>query len=143
MDLINRWKMREETWLVCGSRNSLNYSDEVSEVLDGFLKKSRELFGQPDWKPMCIIEGECPCSADVYSKWWAEKNGIPVKPFPAENGDYLKRNIRMLNEKPNEVIAFWDGYSYGTCFTIARALAKGISVTISPRGPLRYGGDIV
>jgi hypothetical protein len=130
--------MMKETWLVCGSRNALSYSDLVDKTLDQMLKNARDEYGQLDWKPEYIIEGECPCSADVYSKWWAENKGIKVMPFKAEDGEHLKRNIAMLNKKPTKVISYWNGYSYGTCFTIARAVAKGLTVIIIPMGPLKY-----
>jgi hypothetical protein len=50
--------------------------------------------------------------------------------FHATKGNYIKRNIEMINEKPDIVLAFWDGFSYGTAHTIAQAILNGISVTI-------------
>lgn len=127
---------KKEKWLICGTHFIMsdtvgldNYRNKVLEFLNKALRDNRSIYGA-DWKPECIIEGECPNSADVYSREWAEKNGIAVKPFPAENGGHLRRNIVMVNENPSDVFGFWNGYSYGTAFTIARAIAKGISVTI-------------
>jgi len=129
-------EIKKEKWLVCGTHftrldTSLlnNYRNKVFEFLDKALRDNRAIYGA-DWKPECIIEGECPNSADVFAKEWAEKNGVAVKPFPAENGGHLRRNIEMVNENPSDVFAYWNGFSYGSAFTIARAVAKGIPVTI-------------
>jgi hypothetical protein len=121
--------MKLEKWLICGTQMKENYKDKVFKFLDKALLDNRALYGN-DWKPECILEGECPNSADIYAREWAEKKGIDVKPFPAKTGGHLRRNVKMINENPSDVFAFWNGYSYGTAHTIARAVDKGISVTI-------------
>lgn len=42
----------------------------------------------------------------------------------------LKRNIAMLEMKPEIVIAFWDGKSRGTQHTITQARQQGIPVLV-------------
>ena len=71
-----------------------------------------------------IIEGCCPNSADKYTEDWANENDIKLNHHPSTSRNYLKRNIEMV-KKCDEVIAFWDGFSYGTAHTIATAVAYG------------------
>lgn len=40
----------------------------------------------------------------------------------------LERNKRMLDQKPERVIAFWDGRSTGTAHTMSEAYRRGIPV---------------
>ena len=68
-------------------------------------------------------------SADEWAEAYAEKNDIKVNHFPSNKGNYLRRNIEMV-DIADEVIAFWDGYSYGTAHTIALAVKKGIPIRI-------------
>ena len=64
--------------------------------------------------------------------------GFDVIEFPANwrpNGVYnpeagKERNLRMLDEEPDLVIAFWDGRSTGTGHTIAQAVKRGIEVEV-------------
>lgn len=42
----------------------------------------------------------------------------------------FERNIRMLDMRPDLVIAFWDGYSGGTKHTIDEAEKRGIEVEV-------------
>lgn len=125
---MNKEDLKKERWLVCGSRNK-SYKELVFKELDIILASHREFYGA-DWKPECIIEGCCPDSADVYSEEWAEKNEITLECHPASKGNYLKRNIKMIQSNPSEVIAFWNGFSYGTAHTIAQAILNSKSVTL-------------
>jgi len=118
---------RKEKYLICGSRSKKDYKDVVFKQLNKLLKSYRTYID--DWKPECIIEGECEDSADIYSKEWAKENNIEVKPFPSEKGKYLKRNIEMV-KLADEVIAFWDGFSYGTAHTVAQAILHSKPVTL-------------
>jgi hypothetical protein len=105
--------------LVCGTRNKI-YKEHVFGVLEILTQKQ---------KPDVIIEGCCPNSADAYAEEWANKNNVPLDHYPSTEGNYLKRNLEMI-EKCDGVIAFWDGYSYGTCFVIAHAIKSGKRVVI-------------
>lgn len=48
----------------------------------------------------------------------------------------LLRNNKMLDQKPDLVLCFWDGKSPGTRYTLARAKRLGIPVeVVSSAGP--------
>lgn len=104
-------------WMVCGTRKP-GYSALVHKKLDEKLHIDLEFCH--GFKPTAIIEGCCPESADQYAEEWAKKNDIAVEHFPGTQGNYLKRNIEMVRAA-DIVIAFWDGYSYGTAHSIAWA----------------------
>ena len=110
-------------WLICGTRKK-SYQELVKEKLDERMLGQRE--------PSLIIEGCCPDSADEYAENWAKDNGIEIKHFPSHSGNYLSRNVEMVEEldKDDLVIAFWNGYSYGTAHTIALATSKNIPVIV-------------
>jgi hypothetical protein len=60
---------------------------------------------------------------------YAQKIGLPTKVFPA-NWDMHGRSAGMIRNavivaEADEVIAFWDGVSRGTAFTIERAKKTG------------------
>jgi hypothetical protein len=107
------------TWLVCGSRGK-GYENTVHTVLDFLLARERE-WQSEGGVPEHIIEGGCPNSADVYVEIWANMNRITVERYPGTDGNYLTRNIKMV-KACDRVIAFWDGFSYGTAHTIAWAV---------------------
>jgi len=124
--------MKKEKWLVCGSRikNNPKYKQVVFKELDRIYDMHQELIDKGLWELECIIEGECPDSADVYSKAWAQQNDIDVKPFPSEKGKYLTRNAEMVwAVGDGEVFAFWNGYSYGTAQTMGQAILQGKPIT--------------
>jgi hypothetical protein len=117
-------------WLVCGSRMKTHYKDVVFKELDSCI----EIFKDKEkGKPEVIITGACPNSADEYAEEWAKNNGVRIMSFPSTAGNYLMRNIEMintLNANNGVVFAFWDQYSHGTCHTIAHAMRKKIPVII-------------
>lgn len=118
----------EEKWLICGTRGKFNQTF-ISEKLDKLLWSRRAIYN--NWQPNLILEGCCPESADVWAEQWAKENNIEIKHFPSTSGNYLKRNIEMCLEA-NLVIAFWDGFSYGTAHTIAQATLRKIPVIVYP-----------
>jgi hypothetical protein len=108
--------------LVCGSR---------SKKLDkGFVKKELDhirefcLAYSFEDKIFEVVEGCCKDSADEVAEEWAQEKGIKVHHFPSHSGDYLQRDVRMVEflGKDDLVLAFWDGFSIGTAFTIATAV---------------------
>lgn len=115
-----------ERWLVCGTRGKFN-ENFVKEKLNRVMWNERVF--REGFKPDFIIEGCCPDSADVYAEKWAEELNIEIQHHPSTSGSYLKRNIEMCL-KADLVIAFWDGYSYGTAHTIAQATMRKIPVII-------------
>lgn len=65
----------------------------------------------------------------------AQELGLLVKRFKPDWERFgkragIERNLQMLNEKPDRVIAFWDGVSPGTRHTITEARNRGIPVEI-------------
>lgn len=122
--------MKKEKWLVCGTRlNNPKYKEFVFKKLDDYIDCFIPLKDVKGNYQIQILEGECPNSADVYAKEWAEKNNIEVKPFPSKKGKYLTRNVEMVLFS-DEVIAFWNGYSFGTAHTIAQGILQGKEVTV-------------
>jgi hypothetical protein len=113
--------------LVCGTRTTKcpnAYLQLVCTALRQFWEYKVE-----EGMSFEIIEGCCPSSADEYAEIWANKHNIKLNHFPSTTGNYLKRNIEMV-EIADEVLAFWDGWSYGTAHTIANAVMKGIPVQV-------------
>lgn len=106
--------------LVCGTRKK-GYESKVREILDKERKNSEGGFYEAGKFFLEIVEGCCPDSADEYAEKWAVLNNVKVYHFPSHTGNYLKRNIEMV-EFADEVVAFWDNFSYGTCHTIATAI---------------------
>ena len=115
--------------LVCGTRmKKPNYKDIVWHELSEKLLEDN----------LQIIEGCCKESADQYTEEWAtyviKELGRPHKfleiaHFPSNPGNYLKRNIEMV-ELCDEVLAFWDGFSYGTAHVIANAIMRNKPVKV-------------
>jgi hypothetical protein len=120
--------MNQDKWLICGTRKK-GYKELVFNKLEEIYWNESGMQPQGvDYKPI-IIEGCCPDSADVYAEEWAKEKGLEILHHPSTSGNYLKRNIEMVR-KCNLVIAFWDGYSYGTAHTIAQAVMRKIQVII-------------
>lgn len=108
--------------LVCGSRNWM----DAGIVRDRLSELPRE--------ELVILHGSAR-GADNIAHWWAVDHRVQVRPFPAQWETHGKRagfirNIEMLDEDPDLVIAFWDGTSRGTLHTINSAQARGIPVEV-------------
>lgn len=99
--------------MVCGTRKKVKLY-QVMVFLN--LSKAQELY-----EDLEIIEGCCKDSADEYAEKWAEMNKVKLHHYPATSGTYLKRNVEMVDDC-DIVVAFWDGYSYGTAHSIAQAV---------------------
>lgn len=107
--------------LVCGSR-SWKQADKIAVRLTQLPRGSE------------IIHGAAR-GADVTAGSLARSLGIPEQSFPADwrgkgRSAGILRNLEMLDEKPDLVLAFWDGVSTGTKHTIDEAVARGIPVEI-------------
>lgn len=108
--------------LVCGGRNFRSPA-QVYRFLDDFHAAT----------PIdALIQGGCPTGADRFAKEWARKTpGIERyerKADWAQHGPSAgpKRNARMLEWKPDVVIAFAGGR--GTADMVRRAKAAGVRV---------------
>lgn len=118
------------TVLVTGSRN---YQDK-SKIEDAlaFLAKSR-------W-PMNVIVGDCPTGADLYARDWCAENNTHCRVFAADWKKHGRaagpiRNREMVDQKPDIVLAFFEGESRGTRNCVNQAAARGIKVIeyLTPR----------
>jgi len=117
--------------LVCGSRSWRDY-ERIAYYLSGFPRGTE------------FIHGDASAGADALAKRAAREQGYKQTPFPArwqrEDGTFDKgagfaRNLEMLYEQPDLVVAFWDGSSHGTKHTITEARKRGIPVeVVSPIG---------
>lgn len=102
--------------LICGTRGC-DLTDEHKKLIYDTLYHNE------------LVEGCCPDSPDVIAESIADKMDIFIHHFPSYSGNYIKRNIEMV-ALADEILAFWDGISYGTAHTIASGIKKGIKVTI-------------
>ena len=107
--------------LVCGSRT---WTDEQ--------RVREELAALP--ADTIILHGACPKGADAIADRIARELGLAVEACPADWTRHGKkagvlRNLKMLDLKPDAVLAFHDGSSRGTAHTIAEAKRRYISLT--------------
>lgn len=71
--------------------------------------------------------------ADRLAETWAKKHGIEKKifyPNHKEHRDPYHHRNRLIAEACDEMVAFWDGVSTGTAYTIDYADGIGKDVTI-------------
>lgn len=78
-----------------------------------------------------IIEGCCKGSADELAEHFAKENNVQIIHFPATEKNYIKRNVDMA-KACDTLLAYWDGYSYGTSHSIAQAVMRNKNVRIIP-----------
>lgn len=72
--------------------------------------------------------------ADTMAADWARRRGVPVQEFLPDyrahgRGAPLRRN-QLIVDACDVLLAFWDGKSRGTAWTIARAREKGVAVRV-------------
>lgn len=72
--------------------------------------------------------------ADTYAREFAQKNNLPLQEFLPEYDKYGKRapltRNKLIVEACDCLIAFWDGQSRGTKFTIDYAVQMGKPVKV-------------
>lgn len=107
--------------LVCGSRTWMDYWT--------IFRRLGELPAEAK-----IIHGAAK-GADSIAESVAQFYGLKVQAYPAAWKTHGKRagvvrNLQMLDEQPDLVIAFWDGKSRGTQHTIDEARKRGIPVEV-------------
>lgn len=107
----------------------------VSMMIDGYFKDAPE--------KVRVIHGSA-AGVDSMCAEAAARHGHEVMPYPVNELDRaiasrkrhpqkapLYRTIRMLeNDRPDLVVAWWDGESSGTGFTITQAKKRGIPVVV-------------
>lgn len=113
--------------LVCGSRMFAlgdGGRETVRERLDEILKEHEFRLitgganGPDEWARQWAVDTEVDHLV-LYARW--EEHGKRAG---------ILRNLRMLDEKPELVIAFWDGKSKGTAHTIEGARTRNIPVDV-------------
>ena|SRR6187551_819498 len=110
--------------LVCGSRDWVN-KEVIFYALEALHPKNE----------IDIIHGDAP-GADRMAAEYAEALEFrSVTPYRADWKSFgkaagFKRNLEMLDQEPDLVIAFWDGMSKGSKHTIDQAVARGIEVRV-------------
>ncbi len=107
--------------LVCGSR-TWRYGGKVYERLRQLPRGTHVIHGGAR-------------GADFLAATCADSLGMKVECFPADwknegRSAGVQRNLLMLQQQPDLVIAFWDGKSTGTAHTIREAEKRGIPVEI-------------
>lgn len=103
---------------VIGSR-TFRDTRKLSEVLE----KAR---------PLKVISGGAK-GADLLAETWARRNGVETQIFLPDHKRYkhaYHHRNRLIAEACDELIAFWDGHSTGTRYTIEYARRIGKPVTI-------------
>jgi hypothetical protein len=116
--------------LVCGSRDWGDGDAIADRLADLAPDRPTILHGAASRKVRGVER-----SADALADRAARLYGYDVRPFPADwraeprRGGVL-RNLRMLDERPDLVIAFQRGGSPGTQHTIDEARRRGIPVEV-------------
>lgn len=107
--------------IIAGGRDVTDYSAVVSAI-------KASLFTITE-----VVSGKAR-GADRLGELWAEANGIPIKPFPADWNQYGRGAGHIRNEQMAEyadaLIAIWDGQSRGTKNMIERADKHGLQVFV-------------
>jgi len=125
--------------LATGSRT---YTD--LKMVAKTLHRYREVRGKPEeaiersQETPTLLHGGAD-GADKLAEKVARHLGWNIDRRPAEWDRYGKRagfvrNLKMLDEEPDLVLAFWDGRSKGTAHCIAQAVRRGLYVVITPEG---------
>lgn len=111
--------------LVCGSRDWTD-QDAIADVLADYADRL-----------VTVIHGGAR-GADLLAADVAQLYGYEVRAFPADWELHGKRagilrNLAMLDQNPDRVLAFRVGGSRGTTHTIEAAKARGIPVEVIDR----------
>ena len=116
--------------LVCGTCDRNTSADWVA------VFKRLKALSFNDSTQHTILHG-CAIGPDVFAGMAANALGYIEERYPPLQSDldagrdpYHARNKRMVNQKPDLVIAFWDGKSAGTKHTINYAKKRGIPVEV-------------
>lgn len=103
---------------VVGSRTFRDYS-----LLDATLTARA---------PKVVVSGGAD-GADSLGETWARRNGVETRIFKPDHKKYkhaYHHRNRLIAEEIEELVAFWDGRSSGTRYTIQYARRIGKVVTI-------------
>jgi len=115
--------------LVCGSRMPEKFAPKYHETVSRELFREDLILSAATGEHLEIIEGCCKRSADEFAEDWANGTASLIHHCPGSPGRNLERNRSMV-DSCSRVLAFWDGFSYGTAYTIAYAAMKGKQVRV-------------
>ncbi len=77
---------------------------------------------------------------DTLAEIYAKNNALPTKIFKPNYARYGKRAPLVRNDEiiayAQYVLAFWDGQSHGTAYTIAACIKEGVPVKVVTLDPL-------
>lgn len=109
--------------MVCGSRDWSD-AERIQSVLAGC---ACDPAGE-------LIIGDAK-GADAIARTVGAQLGFRVRVYEADWNRHgrragILRNIAMLDAEPRLVVAFWDGHSPGTRFSIVEARKRGISLQV-------------
>jgi hypothetical protein len=126
-------------YLVCGSRRFGDVAADLNASVE-ILKRIQEL---PSGAT--VIHGDA-LGADRFAAQAARKAGLLVHAYPADWNTHSsdcwcrgrgycreagkRRNLLMLDQNPDLVIAFWNGRSTGTLHTISTARERGLNLEV-------------
>jgi hypothetical protein len=114
------------TILVCGSRTFDDYP-MVWQVLDG-IRDSLDLEEE-----VAIVHGGAR-GPDQFAAAWGRSHGYRVEGYypcwELGRDAGFRRNEFMCELRPDLVLAFWDGISYGTAHTIRYARSIGVPTEV-------------
>lgn len=108
--------------IIAGSRGVVEYA-----LLERAISQSGFLI-------TTVVSGKAR-GADRLGELYADREGIPVDPYPADWDRYPKhaagkiRNLEMA-ENADALIALWDGYSPGTLDMIRKAKDKNLKYCV-------------
>ena len=115
--------------LICGSRNYENLKN-IDDLLQRLIEDASPselitiIIGDAvgvDARVRRYIDG---FTMYIYKAAWRNADGS------LNRRAGLQRNLEMLDERPNKVVAFWDGESPGTRMIIETALKRRINVEV-------------
>lgn len=111
--------------MVCGTRD---FADpfRASLAIDARIRQL---------PPHCHVLHGAARGADQIAAEAAHRHGHTVTPYPPDKRRpspqrFHERNDRMLAERPDLVLAFWDGKSRGTLSVIEKAKRSGIPLEV-------------
>lgn len=118
--------MREKRIIIAGCRDYNNYT-EAKEYINSCLSEISKEY------KIIIFSGGC-TGSDMLGERYAKENNLEIERYPADWKRYgrsagPKRN-KLMAEKADLVICFWDGNSKGTKSMIDYAVKNGKPIKI-------------
>jgi predicted phosphodiesterase len=119
--------------LCCGSRTWSN-KKIINKILSNWESHWDINYDIPINHNVIIIHGNAE-GADKLSAEVAKELGYTIESYPADWNTYGKaagpiRNQLMIEQKPDLVIAFWDGISRGTADMLNKATKAKVNIQI-------------